>query len=81
MSTRDETDHVAEAVNLLSHMVPGVDGVANGVDALTHAVIALVREQRTANLIAYQAAGLHKGAIDGPGLPGPGEQARKALRL
>lgn len=55
----DRIDHAAEARTILSSnkAVPGVDGVANAVEAQAHATLALATEQRTANMIALLATG------------------------
>lgn len=90
----DNIDHAAQALRGIDPKTWSEAGASDG-DLSTligvaqvHATLALVaatekmaEQQRIANLIAYHAAGMHKGAIDGPGLPGPHEQARKGLRL
>lgn len=48
----DHIDHAAEARTLVNHTTPHIDGVGRSVDALTHATLALVEQQRIANLIA-----------------------------
>jgi len=87
-----DIDHASEARRLVTDETLEVtlEGEESEVYAAAqvHATLALVaatekvaEQARIANLIAYHAAGMHKGAIDGPGLPGPHEQARKGLRL
>ena len=72
----ERADHAAEAVRIMGEDGWATTGIAA---AHVHATLALVEQQRIANLIAYHAAG--KGSIDGPSLLGSLEQARKALGL
>lgn len=53
----ERIDHAAEARALLEKnaTMPGIDAVVTATEAQVHATLALVAEQRIANLIAYVA--------------------------
>ena len=74
-------DHKSEAIRFAKIADSVEDTRTWAIIAQSHATLYLAEQQRIANLIAYHAAGMHKGAIDGPGLPGPHEQVRKGLGL